>query len=106
MSKLLKLYEDILEYCSMKSDEHNEISTVLDEDVKPAMIEGRRLVMPTAAHDRCLVLQIERHLAALKKATIVTNAENTLRFVGKYAAAKTLTSGDLEHHQAASSRTS
>lgn len=50
MSKLLKLYEDILEYCSMKSDEHNEISTVLDEDVKPAMIEGRRLVMPTAAH--------------------------------------------------------
>ena len=50
-----------------------------------------------------VVLQIERHLAALKKATIVTNAENTLRFVGEYAAAKTLTSGDLERHQAASS---
>lgn len=45
-----------------------------------------------------VVLQIEHHLAALKKATIMTNAENTLRFVGKYAAAKTLTSGDLEHH--------
>ena len=46
--KLLKLYEDILQYCSMKSDEHDEICTVLDEDVKPAMIEGRRLVMPTS----------------------------------------------------------
>lgn len=50
MAKLLKLYENILDYCSMKPDTHGNIniSFVFDDgsDASPAMLEGRQLVMP------------------------------------------------------------
>lgn len=47
MSKLTKLYQSILSYCSMEVNDQHEVDVVLDDDRKPATIEGRRLVMPT-----------------------------------------------------------
>ena len=50
MAKLIQLYENILDYCSMKPNTKGEvnISFVFDDggDVSPAMLEGRQLVMP------------------------------------------------------------
>lgn len=50
MSKLTTLYQDILSYCSMKVNGEDEVDVVLDDDTKPALIEGRRIVMPTTHH--------------------------------------------------------
>ena len=53
MSKLLHLYENILDYCSMKPDSKGKVNISFvfedgkDGEVTPAMLEGRQLVMPT-----------------------------------------------------------
>lgn len=48
--KLNTLYTNILAYCGMRPNADDAIDILLgDEDVKPATIEGRRLVMPTQA---------------------------------------------------------
>lgn len=47
MSKLLKLYEEILEFCNMKPDSKGALNLVFDDQTKPILIDGRRLVLPT-----------------------------------------------------------
>lgn len=50
MSKLIALYKDILEYASMRPNAKGEIDVVFDETQKPALIDKKRLMMPTEAN--------------------------------------------------------
>lgn len=47
MSKLLKLYTEILSYAGMAPNEKDEVMITLLGEEAPAMIDGKRLVMPT-----------------------------------------------------------
>lgn len=44
---LLRLYTSFLELCNLEVDREGYISVVLGENKRPALIEGKRLVMPT-----------------------------------------------------------
>jgi hypothetical protein len=47
MSKLITLYKDILEYASMRPNDKGEIDIVFDDTQKPALVDKKRLMMPS-----------------------------------------------------------
>lgn len=50
--KLLDVYRSILEYSGLEADSEGYISTVVQDERSPAMLNGARMVLPTDAHLR------------------------------------------------------